>query len=337
MIGVDSAPTASSTNLVESGGVKTALDAKTNLSVVADNYDATSTYALGDYVIYDGALYECTTAISTAEAWNSSHWTLKDVAELISENVPNLSNYVDLTSSQTISGSKTFSANINANGGITIPANKIIDMYANNTKIRMAYSSGIEFPDTYWGYTKVIGLDNNTNKNLLINATSANGVGISMPRPQTNNGGSVGMSSYKYAKAYINQFNDGNNANYGLVLPDTTDYTANKTIATETTIDTTSTSPITLANNTSFRLGTISALTINAPSSYSLDFTCEVIFTADTGISMTYSAVSPTWSGDDVSGGVFTPVAGKTYNIIFFNNATAVATPSIQAIVRGVS
>ena len=101
-------------------------------------------------------------------------------------------------------------------------------------------------------------------------------------------------------------------------------------------VNTTATSPITLANNTSFRLGTISALTINNPSSYELDFECEVIFTADTGISMTYSAVAPTWSGDDVSGGVFTPVDGKTYNILFFNNATAVATPSIQAIVRGV-
>lgn len=101
-------------------------------------------------------------------------------------------------------------------------------------------------------------------------------------------------------------------------------------------VDTTSTSPITLANNTSFRLGTISSLTISAPSEYSLDFECEVIFTAGTGISMTYSAVSPTWSGDDVSGGVFTPIDGKTYNILFFNNATAVATPSIQAIVRGV-
>ena len=102
-------------------------------------------------------------------------------------------------------------------------------------------------------------------------------------------------------------------------------------------VDTTSTSPITLANNTSFRLGTISALTISAPNDYALDFECEVVFTADTGISMTYSAVSPTWTGDDVSGGVFTPVDGKTYNILFFNNATAVATPSIQAIVRGVS
>lgn len=33
-----------------------------------------TTYAVGDYVIYDGALYRCVTAIDTAEAWTSSKW-----------------------------------------------------------------------------------------------------------------------------------------------------------------------------------------------------------------------------------------------------------------------
>lgn len=42
---------------------------------LADAYDETETYAVGDYVIYGGDLYKCTTAISTAEEWNSTHWT----------------------------------------------------------------------------------------------------------------------------------------------------------------------------------------------------------------------------------------------------------------------
>ena len=42
---------------------------------LADEYDSTSTYDLGDYVIYAGVLYKCTTAISTAEDWDSTHWT----------------------------------------------------------------------------------------------------------------------------------------------------------------------------------------------------------------------------------------------------------------------
>lgn len=43
-------------------------------SAIADQYDSTATYAVGDYCIKDGLLYKCTTAISTAEAWNAGHW-----------------------------------------------------------------------------------------------------------------------------------------------------------------------------------------------------------------------------------------------------------------------
>jgi hypothetical protein len=42
---------------------------------LADAYDATSTYNIGDYCIYSGDLYFCTTKITTAEAWDSTHWT----------------------------------------------------------------------------------------------------------------------------------------------------------------------------------------------------------------------------------------------------------------------
>lgn len=42
---------------------------------IAPNYNATSTYKVGDYVSYQGKFYKCTTAIETAEAWNSEHWS----------------------------------------------------------------------------------------------------------------------------------------------------------------------------------------------------------------------------------------------------------------------
>lgn len=44
-------------------------------AMVADAYSASKTYAVGDYVYYNGTLYRCTTAISTAEAWTAGHWT----------------------------------------------------------------------------------------------------------------------------------------------------------------------------------------------------------------------------------------------------------------------
>ena len=46
---------------------------------VADDYDATATYDVGDLCVYKGVLYECSTEISTAEAWNPNHWTQTNI------------------------------------------------------------------------------------------------------------------------------------------------------------------------------------------------------------------------------------------------------------------
>ena len=42
---------------------------------VAAQYSSSATYDVGDYVIYNGNLYRCTTAITTAETWTAAHWT----------------------------------------------------------------------------------------------------------------------------------------------------------------------------------------------------------------------------------------------------------------------
>lgn len=54
------------------------------LDVIANAYDSTATYAIGDVVIYSGGLYKCTTTISTAEAWTASHWTATTVSDMLS-------------------------------------------------------------------------------------------------------------------------------------------------------------------------------------------------------------------------------------------------------------
>lgn len=41
---------------------------------IADDYDSSSTYTEGDYAIYSGTLYKCTTTIVTSEAFTPSHW-----------------------------------------------------------------------------------------------------------------------------------------------------------------------------------------------------------------------------------------------------------------------
>lgn len=42
---------------------------------IAGMYSATSTYAVGDFVIYEGKLYICTTAIASGESWTAAHWS----------------------------------------------------------------------------------------------------------------------------------------------------------------------------------------------------------------------------------------------------------------------
>lgn len=45
------------------------------VGTVASAYDASKTYAVGDYVIHNNNLYRCITAITNAEAFTASHWT----------------------------------------------------------------------------------------------------------------------------------------------------------------------------------------------------------------------------------------------------------------------
>ena len=53
------------------------------------DFSTSSTYQVGDYVMYQGKLYKCTTAITTGGAWDSTKWSLAilsdDVADLKSD------------------------------------------------------------------------------------------------------------------------------------------------------------------------------------------------------------------------------------------------------------
>lgn len=61
------------------------MSSKLNKANVAEDYSSSSTYALGEYCLKDGALYKCTTAITTAEAWNAAHWTATEIGEEITD------------------------------------------------------------------------------------------------------------------------------------------------------------------------------------------------------------------------------------------------------------
>lgn len=58
--------------------------------IVASLYSASSTYTVGAYVIKDKKLYRCTTAITQAENWNASHWTLAKSTDTFQGSAPGL-------------------------------------------------------------------------------------------------------------------------------------------------------------------------------------------------------------------------------------------------------
>ena len=70
--------------------------------MLAPEYNAFTSYAVGDKVVYAHKLYTCTTAITTPESWDSTHWSQVSVA----------SGFVDLDKAQVITGAKTFTAGI---------------------------------------------------------------------------------------------------------------------------------------------------------------------------------------------------------------------------------
>lgn len=72
------------TELAIISSITNAVDAETALreaavtdlaEQIAEAYSSSATYGIGDLCIYEDALYKCTTAISTAEAWTAEHWT----------------------------------------------------------------------------------------------------------------------------------------------------------------------------------------------------------------------------------------------------------------------
>ena len=66
------------------------LDQLALADIVALNFSASSTYAVGEYVIYEKKLYRCTTAVQTAGDWSSSNWTQVKSTDIFQGSAPGL-------------------------------------------------------------------------------------------------------------------------------------------------------------------------------------------------------------------------------------------------------
>ena len=81
--------------------VPTMDDFDTLAGSVANLYDQTSTYAVGDYCMYEGQLYKCSTAINAAQDWTAAHWA----AQVLTDNIQtDLSSKVNSPGSNGTSG-----------------------------------------------------------------------------------------------------------------------------------------------------------------------------------------------------------------------------------------
>lgn len=72
-------------NVVSAGAAALASDVAATVIVLSGNFapafSTSSTYAVGALVTYNNALYRCTTAVSTAGAWDSTKWTATTVKD----------------------------------------------------------------------------------------------------------------------------------------------------------------------------------------------------------------------------------------------------------------
>lgn len=73
------------------------------LADLAPAYSTSATYAVGAYVVYNGGLYRCITAISTAEAWTAAHWTAVDLANDVGASLADLKSAIALSDGNPLS------------------------------------------------------------------------------------------------------------------------------------------------------------------------------------------------------------------------------------------
>lgn len=96
----------------------------------APDYSSSATYAVGDFVIYNGKLYRCTTAISTAEVWTAGHWAETKMGNEVSTLKTAISDVVIISESEPTSDDNRIWINSDADS-VQVPTmgdiNELID------------------------------------------------------------------------------------------------------------------------------------------------------------------------------------------------------------------
>lgn len=119
---------------------------------VAAQYSSSSTYAVGDYVIYNGSLYRCTTAITTAETWTAAHWTAAVLADDVGDVKSALKNVFSLSSND----AESIPENSDLNNYTTVGNYKVTSGATAETIANMPYQTSGRLAVMQSSYTGVI-------------------------------------------------------------------------------------------------------------------------------------------------------------------------------------
>lgn len=101
--------------------------------------------------------------------------------------------------------------------------------------------------------------------------------------------------------------------------------------APEIITSTVSTAALTPANNTEYRYGVLTSLSVSV-SDVSDDYTAYIVFTSGTAATELNYPDTIKWSGDDVIDGIFAPLSDRRYNVGLWHDGSY-----INAVTRGVN
>lgn len=104
-------------------------------AMISSEYDPTSSYAVGDYCMYNDVRYICNTAIASGgETWNSAHWDVAKVDDDVTEIKQSLSQLHMGTMTKTFTNgyceiaTSDFGMSIKPTALVMTPCNQIIVM-----------------------------------------------------------------------------------------------------------------------------------------------------------------------------------------------------------------
>ncbi len=150
-------------------------------------YSSSATYAVGDRVRYGNYMYECNTAITTAEAWTAAHWTA--LPDLLTQINGKQATLVSGTNIKTINNESILgSGNITIGGG----GGTSTDVQVNGTSIVVSDVANISTNGTYNSSTnKFATMDSVYNATALTNSATdimSLDLGIYEVSPDASNG-----------------------------------------------------------------------------------------------------------------------------------------------------